>query len=71
MNIYKMNLDQLENLHIKLKKENAQDLLERKATINDVSQSQISDNIQFQIRVYNVIKQRRQNLEFLKSLASR
>jgi len=71
MNIYKMNLDQLENLHTKLKKENAQDLLERKATINDVSQSQISDNIQFQIRVYNVIKQRRQNLEFLKSLASR
>ncbi len=71
MNIYKMNLDQLENLHIKLKKENAQDLLERKTTINDVRESQISDNIQFQIRVYNVIKQRRQNLEFLKSLASR
>tara|TARA_B100001093_G_C26493002_1_gene869865 strand:+ start:546 stop:746 length:201 start_codon:yes stop_codon:yes gene_type:complete len=66
-----MNLDQLENLHIKLKKENAQDLLERKTTINDVRESQISDNIQFQIRVYNVIKQRRQNLEFLKSLASR
>jgi len=71
MNIYKMNLDQLENLHIKLKKENSQDLLERKTTINDVRESQISDNIQFQIRVYNVIKQRRQNLEFLKSLASR